>query len=105
MTSVLESEPRPSNPPATDKLAGRVAFVTGGTRGIGAAIAHSLANQGATVAVGDNRDRDSADQFVADMLTKTRAHGASASVHRGNVGSSGDCKCGISSLRPRPIAR
>ena len=92
MTSVLESEPRPSNPPATDKLAGRVAFVTGGTRGIGAAIAHSLANQGATVAVGYNRDRDSADQFVADMLTKTRPHGASASAHRGNVGSSGDCR-------------
>jgi NAD(P)-dependent dehydrogenase (short-subunit alcohol dehydrogenase family) len=92
MTSVLESEPRPSNPPATDKLAGRVAFVTGGTRGIGAAIAHSLANQGATVAVGYNRNRDSADQFVADMLTKTRAHGASASAHRGNVGSSGDCR-------------
>jgi len=44
-----------------------------------AAIAHSLANQGATVAVGYNRDRDSADQFVADMLTKTRRHGASAS--------------------------
>ena len=74
MTSVLESEPRPSNPPATDKLAGRVAFVTGGTRGIGAAIAHSLANQGATVAVGYSRDRDSADQFVADLLTKTRPH-------------------------------
>jgi NAD(P)-dependent dehydrogenase (short-subunit alcohol dehydrogenase family) len=92
MTSVLESEPRPSNPPATDKLAGRVAFVTGGTRGIGAAIAHSLANQGATVAVGYNRDRDSADQFVADLLKNTRPHGASASSHRGNVGSSGDCR-------------
>jgi NAD(P)-dependent dehydrogenase (short-subunit alcohol dehydrogenase family) len=88
----LESEPRPSNPPATDKLAGRVAFVTGGTRGIGAAIAHSLANQGATVAVGYNRDRDSADQFVADLLKNTRSHGASASSHRGNVGSSGDCR-------------
>ena len=92
MTSVLESEPRPSNPPTTDKLAGRVAFVTGGTRGIGAAITRSLANQGATVAVGYNRDRDSADQFVADLLTKTRPHGASASAHRGNVGSSGDCR-------------
>ncbi|MDT5241621.1 MAG: hypothetical protein QOG79_5428 [Mycobacterium sp.] len=42
MTEVLESAPRQSNPPASDKLAGRVAFVTGGTRGIGAAIAHSL---------------------------------------------------------------
>jgi hypothetical protein len=35
MTDVLESAPHQSNPPATDKLAGRVAFVTGGTRGIG----------------------------------------------------------------------
>jgi NAD(P)-dependent dehydrogenase (short-subunit alcohol dehydrogenase family) len=92
MTSVLESEPRRSNPPATDKLAGRVAFITGGTRGIGAAIARSLANQAATVAVGYNRDGESADQFVADLLTKTRPHGASASAHRGNVGSSGDCR-------------
>ena len=92
MTTVLESQPRPSNPPATDKLSGRVAFVTGGTRGIGAAIAHSLASQGATVAVGYNRDRDSADQFVTSLLPKTRPHGASASAHRGNVGSSGDCR-------------
>ncbi|WP_414688042.1 3-oxoacyl-ACP reductase family protein [Mycobacterium sp.] len=95
---MLESQPRPSNPPATDKLAGRVAFVTGGTRGIGAAIAHSLASQGATVAVGYNRDRDSADQFVASLLPKTRPHGASASAHRGNVGSSGDCRRSIAEV-------
>jgi len=98
VTTVLESQPRPSNPPATDKLAGRVAFVTGGTRGIGAAIAHSLASQGATVAVGYNRDRDSADQFVASLLPKTRPHGASASAHRGNVGSSGDCRRSIAEV-------
>ncbi len=32
--TVLESEPCPSNLPATDKLAGRVAFITGDTRGM-----------------------------------------------------------------------
>jgi len=79
-------------PPSTDKLAGRVAFVTGGTRGIGAAIAHSLANQGAGVAVGYSRNPDSAERFVAELRTKTRAHAASASAHRGNVGSPADCQ-------------
>jgi NAD(P)-dependent dehydrogenase (short-subunit alcohol dehydrogenase family) len=69
-----------------------VAFITGGTRGIGAAIAHSLANQGASVAVGYNRDSGSAERFVADLLTKTKPHGASASAHQGNVGAPGDCR-------------
>ena len=92
MTNILETEPLPSAEAVTPKLAGRVAFVTGGTRGIAAAIARSLANQGATVAVGYSRNRDSADRFVADLLGTTRRHGASASAHRGNVGSAADCR-------------
>jgi NAD(P)-dependent dehydrogenase (short-subunit alcohol dehydrogenase family) len=98
MTEVLESAPVAANPPATDKLAGRVAFVTGGTRGIGAAIAQSLASQGATVAVGYNRNRESAERFVAELAKKTLPHGASASAHCGNVGSPEDCRRTISEV-------
>ena len=64
------------------KLEGRTALVTGGSRGIGAAICRSLASQGATVAAGYSSNRERAEEFVAEM---TRA-GAHASVHQGNVG-------------------
>ena len=75
MTSVLKSEPRPANTPTTDKLAGLVAFVTGG---IGASIAHSLAGQGATVAVGYDRDRAAdADAAATGVVAKCNDLGLS----------------------------
>jgi acetoacetyl-CoA reductase/3-oxoacyl-[acyl-carrier protein] reductase len=65
-----------------------VAFVTGGTRGIGAAISHSLAEQGADVAAGYSRDRQKAEAFI----DKLRQEGLKGSVHQGNVGSAEDCR-------------
>jgi NAD(P)-dependent dehydrogenase (short-subunit alcohol dehydrogenase family) len=70
------------------RLHGRVAFVTGGTRGIGAAIGRSLAEQGAEVAAGYSRDQEAAQAFV-DKLGKD---GLNASIHQGNVGSAEDCR-------------
>jgi NAD(P)-dependent dehydrogenase (short-subunit alcohol dehydrogenase family) len=48
-------------------LAGRVALVTGGSRGIGTAIARDLAAQGATVAISYASNRDAADQVAAEI--------------------------------------
>jgi NAD(P)-dependent dehydrogenase (short-subunit alcohol dehydrogenase family) len=70
------------------KLDGRTALVTGGSRGIGAAISRSLASQGATVAAGYSSNRERAEEFVEEM---TRG-GAQASAHQGNVGAPEDCE-------------
>ncbi len=70
------------------RLHGRVAFVTGGSRGIGAAITHSLAEQGAVVAAGYSRDRDRAEAFASEL----EREGLNTSVHQGNVGSAEDCR-------------
>ncbi|MFC4943200.1 beta-ketoacyl-ACP reductase [Pseudonocardia sp. GCM10023141] len=65
----------------------RVAIVTGGARGIGAAITTNLARSGVHVAAGYSSHREAADELAAKLI----AEGASVSVHQGNVGSPEDC--------------
>ncbi len=70
------------------RLNGKVAFVSGGTRGIGAAITRSLAEQGADVAAGYSRNEEKAKEFMGSLSTD----GLRGSIHQGNVGSSDDCR-------------
>ena len=72
------------------KLRGRVAFVTGGTRGIGAAISKSLVSQGATVAAGYGRNSEHAQKFLAEL--SAASDGTEVSVHHGDVASAEDCR-------------
>ena len=69
---------------------GRVALVTGGTRGIGAAICRQLAGQGADVAAGYWRGHEGAEKFVASMSEEYP--GRRITVHEGNIGAAGDCR-------------
>jgi len=76
---------------AGDKLAGRVALVTGGTRGIGASICRSLAGQGASIAAGFSGNRERAEQFVKEFERDFEGPGR-ATIHQGNVSNPQDCR-------------
>jgi 3-oxoacyl-(acyl-carrier-protein) reductase len=69
-------------------LEGRVALVTGGTRGIGEAITRSLAEQGAAVAAGFSRNAEAAERVCKELTDQ----GYTVSTHRGNVGIPEDCQ-------------
>jgi acetoacetyl-CoA reductase len=66
----------------------RVALVTGGTRGIGAAIIEALAVDGVHVAAGYSSNREAAE----DMAARLAAKGHDVSLHQGNVGKPEDCE-------------
>ncbi len=63
------------------ELAGRVALVTGGGRGIGRGISELLAAHGATVAVNYRRDREAAEETVAGI----HAAGGSAATYAASI--------------------
>jgi len=62
-------------------LSGKIAVVTGGTRGIGRAIAHQLLDEGAMVAI-CSRSREHVQQFASQCPTPDRLLAEAADVSR-----------------------
>ena len=82
-----------SNTPA--RLAGRNAIVTGGSRGIGAAVARRLAADGARVAVVYRSNRDEADAVVSAI----RESGAEAIAVQADVADATSVNAMVSTVR------
>jgi len=86
--AITETEHRSRQ--AAENLRGRVALVTGGTRGIGAAISRRLAGAGASVAAGYWRDAEAAEKLRSDLAAGLPDQ--RFTVHEGNIGLAGDCR-------------
>ena len=89
MTTSLDT-PEQSRGTRPGLVEGRVALVTGCTRGIGAAICHELANQGANVAASYWHDHEAAEKFLADVSAEHPD--LRVTIHEGNIGNADDCR-------------
>lgn len=76
-------------------MAGKVAFVTGGSRGIGRAICHTLSKRGATVAVGWGGSEAAAQETLQCLVT------AGSSLVKCDVGAPVECSAAIGAVIER----
>src|SRR6185437_3256922 len=79
----------PATGPGDRALDGRVALVTGGSGGIGRALAYRLAAAGAAVAVGFWHNRGAAEQTVAG-ITQAGGRAAGVAADLGNLDGPGE---------------